>query len=233
MVNRTKGSDVGHLLEWVFPRHCLLCGDRTSADQLCLACDRELPRLAHACPVCAMPYTGIGPCGACQRDKPPFRATHALFHYRHPVDRMITRLKFGRRLELAHVLGEMAARELVGKISQAPDLVVPVPLHHSRLRERGFSQALEIARPIARAMNLPIEMRAVRRARATPPQAQLARAARVANVRDAFAVSERLSGRRVAIVDDVMTSGQTVTALARALRRAGCADIQVWVIARA
>lgn len=233
MVKEQKGVGVERLLEWIFPRQCLLCGDRASADEFCLACDRELPRVAHACPVCAMPYTGIGPCGACQKDEPPYRATHALFHYRHPVDRMITRLKFGRRLELAHVLGKMAARDLVGRISQAPDLVVPVPLHHSRLRERGFSQALEIARPIARAMNLPLESRAVRRARATLPQARLARASRVANVRDAFAVSERLSGRRVAIVDDVMTSGQTVTALAWALRRAGCADVQVWVIARA
>lgn len=231
MVNQMKGIE--RLLEWVFPHHCLMCGDRASSDQLCIACDRELPRLVQACPVCAMPYAGIGPCGACQKDKPPFRATHALFHYRHPVDRMITRLKFGRRLELAHVLGKMAARELVGRISRAPDLVVPVPLHHSRLRERGFSQALEIARPIARAMNLPIETRAVHRMRATLPQAQLPRAERVANVREAFAVSERLSGRRVAIVDDVMTSGQTVTALAAALRRAGCADVQVWVIARA
>src|SRR3990172_11620949 len=195
MVNHTKGVGVGRLLEWVFPRHCLLCGDRAWSDQFCLACDRELPRLGHACPVCAMPYTGIGPCGACQKDNPPFRTTHALFHYRHPVDRMITRLKFGRRLELAHVLGKMAARDLVGRISQAPDLVLPVPLHHSRLRERGFSQALEIARPIARAMDLPIETRAVRRVRATPPQARLARASRVSNVRDAFALSERLGGR--------------------------------------
>jgi ComF family protein len=214
-----------------------------------MPCERELPRVSHACPVCATPYADIGhigtqqgahqpfgvhqPCGACQKDKPPFRATHALFHYRHPVDRLITRLKFGRRLELAHLLGTIAAHDLVGRVSEAPDMVLPVPLHKSRLRERGFSQALEIARPIARAMNVPIDILAARRVRKTLPQARLGRESRASNVRGAFAVSDRLAGRRIAIVDDVMTSGQTVTALADALRRAGCADVQVWVIARA
>lgn len=233
MVIQKEEARASSVFDWLFPRRCLLCGNRAAMGELCAPCDRELPRLARACPVCAAPYTGIGPCGACQKNIPPFSATYALFHYRHPVDRMITRLKFGRRLELAHFLGKMAARDLVRKIAVPPDLLVPVPLHRARLRERGFSQALEIARPIARAMNLPIETRAVRRARETLPQARLSRESRVSNVRDAFTVSGGLAGRRVAIVDDVMTSGQTVTALAKSLRNEGCADIQVWVIARA
>jgi ComF family protein len=114
-----------------------------------------------------------------------------------------------------------------------PDCLVPVPLHPSRLRERGYNQALEIARPMAARHKIPLAIDAVRRIRATSAQAQLPLRERARNVRGAFIARTRFDGRRVAIVDDVMTSGHTANSLAQCLRRAGAVDIEVWVVARA
>lgn len=224
------------LLERIFPHRCVLCGDRAGAAPACRACQNSLPRMRHACPMCAMPYTGTGPCGACQKHPPPFVAAHAAFHYQFPVDRLVTALKFGGRLDLARSLGELTARELLPRITRAPDVpdvIIPVPLHAQRLRERGFSQALEIARPIAHALGRPVLTHAARRIRATEPQTRLPRAARATNVRAAFTASNTVAGQHVAIVDDVMTSGQTAASLAIALREAGCTAVEVWVVARA
>jgi ComF family protein len=112
--------------------------------------------------------------------------------------------------------------------------VLPVPLHSARLRERGYNQALEIARVLARRLKLPLATDAVRRTRATATQTTLPRTQRARNVRNAFAVrTDELNGKHVAIVDDVMTSGHTIDALAKVLRRAGAKEISVWIIARA
>ncbi len=221
------------LLEKIFPQRCVICGDRAGAGPACGACHRSLPRMLQACPVCAMPYTGTGPCGACQKDPPPFKAVHAAFQYQFPVDRLVTALKFGGRLDLARALGELSASELLPRITQTPDAIIPVPLHTQRLRERGFSQALEIARPIARVLQRPVLAHAAQRIRATEPQTRLPRAARATNVRAAFTASKSLAGLRVAVVDDVMTSGHTAKSLTMALHAAGCASVEVWVVARA
>lgn len=112
-------------------------------------------------------------------------------------------------------------------------MLVPVPLHRARLRERGYNQSLELARVVARHFGLPLAMHAVRRVRATTPQTTLTSNERRRNVRNAFHATVDFSGKRVVIVDDVMTSGHTVNALARCLRRAGAVSIVVWVTARA
>lgn len=221
---------------WLMPADCALCGARCDQD-LCVDCDRALPRLGPGCPQCAAPIAGIGrdapaPCGRCQRRPPAYDRVHALYAYALPVDRMILGLKYGRRIDWARVLGERLATRIAASNSTV-DMIIPVPLHRRRLRERGYNQSLELARPVAARLGLPLGLRGVTRARATPPQTGLSATLRRRNVRNAFDVTRDLDGRRIAMVDDVMTSGATVDAFARRLKRAGAAYIEVWVVARA
>ena len=161
-----------------------------------------------------------------------FDAAQALFLYRPPVDRLIQNLKYHRQLSLARVLGNLLAKHLDANMTIRPDILVPVPLHPARLRERGYNQSLELARIVARRFDLPLTTHAVKRVRATPPQTTLTSSERRRNVRNAFHTASNFSGKRVAIIDDVMTSGHTANALAKCLRRAGAINVVVWVVAR-
>lgn len=225
-----------NIQDWLFPGNCRLCSARTPAGQpLCAGCAAALPRIAFACPRCAAPLAqaSAAACGACQQQRLHFDATQALFHYQPPVDRLIQHLKYHRQLSLARVLGSLLAEHLRTGTIPRPDMLVPVPLHRTRLRERGYNQSLELARAVARQLDLPLATRAVRRVRATPPQTTLTSNERRRNVRNAFHATVDFSGKRIAIVDDVMTSGHTANALARCLRRAGAISVVVWVVARA
>lgn len=193
--------------------------------------------LHHGCPRCSIPYNHPdtrGVCGDCQQHPPAFQRAIALYHYSPPVDHFIRELKFHRQLGLARLLGERLASRLSSE-SARPDLIIPVPLHRNRLRERGYNQALEIARPLARVLGVPLDARCLIRKRATPPQAGLSLAARRRNLKDAFVVKhpQAVHGRCVALVDDVMTTGSTVQFASRALRAAGAEEVWVWVVARA
>jgi len=172
-------------------------------------------------------------CGECQNHPPAFDGAQAVFRYASPVDKLIQQLKYHGRLELSRVLGGYLAEHLLTLDDLLPDVVIPVPLHVSRLRERGYNQSLEIARFIARRLHVPLDWESAKRVRPTAPQAELPRDQRRKNVRGAFTTSDVFFGRRVAIVDDVMTSGHTVNALAESLRRSGAHDVRVWVVARA
>jgi ComF family protein len=156
--------------------------------------------------------------------------------YEYPVDRLVGRAKYRRRLHDARFLGELLAESLAAAVQagavEPPDLLVPVPLHRRRLGERGYNQALEIARPVAKRLRLPLQPGLCKRVRATPEQAGLPAAERRRNLRAAFSAAASVRRARVAIVDDVITTGSTVAAVAQALRKAGAADVQAWVVAR-
>jgi len=220
----------------LLPQACALCAAPAGNALVCNACARDLPRLAAACPVCALPKNDGEICGACLRKPPPFAATIAPFLYAYPIDRLLWQLKFRGRLCYA----EWAAAALAAAVLDAfrsrathlrPDRVVALPLASSRQRERGFNQAQEIAARVARSIGLP-NVPALERTVASPPQAGLALSARARNVRGAFAARVALTGARVALVDDVMTSGATLGAAATALRRAGAAHVECWIVAR-
>lgn len=221
-------------VQGMLPSFCLLCGDRVAANlDFCPGCAAALPYLSRACPVCASPYAGSGPCGQCQRRPPPFAATTALFRYASPVDRLVIGLKFHAQLLHARVLGALMAAQLAARNDPLPQLIVPMPLHRTRLRSRGFNQALELARPVARRLGVTLDYSALVRQRATGPQTELPLAARARNVRGAFRAARDLRGLRIALVDDVMTTGHTAAAAAGALRKAGADAVEVWVLARA
>lgn len=189
--------------------------------------------MIRPCPHCGLPLETTGDeCGACIRNPPAFSRTLALFRYEDPVKYLIHALKFNRKLYVAHVLGELMAEHYAQQDPRA-DMIIPVPLHTARLRERGFNQALELARPVAARLRIPVNVHACVRIRGTAAQSDLSAEQRAKNIKGAFEVRERCEGRRVAIIDDVMTTGATVDELTRMLIVHGVEDVQVWVCARA
>lgn len=227
-----------NIQSWLWPGSCLLCRSRLPwGEDLCGDCRGTLPRIENACPACAAALPDDSPgglsCGRCLQTPRMFDRARAAFAYAPPVNRLIQDLKYHRRLDLARVLGGHLAGHLAAQALPNPDLVIPVPLHRSRLRERGYNQALELARPVVKRLGLALDAGAVERVRPTPPQTELSYDERKKNMRNAFRARRRLDDRRIAIVDDVMTSGHTVEELACCLKRAGAKEVEVWVVARA
>jgi ComF family protein len=196
---------------------------------LCRPCLEDLPWLpARRCVQCAVALASGGICGACLDRPPRFDRVEAVFAYGFPVDGLLHACKYGGRLALAGLLGRELARVVTGGV----DAIVPMPLAPRRLAERGFNQALEIARPVARAARLPLLATACRKVADTPPQAALPWGERARNIRRAFVCDADLKGMRVAVVDDVLTTGATMNELARVLRKAGAVEVVGWVVAR-
>jgi ComF family protein len=205
---------------------------------ICLDCQAELPVQSTACYRCALPLHGVTTdtrllCGRCLNDPPSHDHTLSAFRYAHPIDHLIHDLKFNRKLAVARLLGELMAQQLKKQIQTCPQMIIPVPLHAARLRERGYNQATELARPMARALGIPIDYQHCQRQRATAIQSDLPASERSRNVKGVFSVVKKLPAHHVAIVDDVMTTGATVAELATTLRHAGVEKIDVWVCARA
>ncbi len=215
----------------LIPVPCVLCGEVGERSGWCPACWKEIPGRDDArCPVCALPRLGEGRCGRCLSHPPHFTATVAAAHYAFPLDAIVSHFKYGRNLAVAAPLGAL----LCSAVAQAPrpDLLVPVPAGRARLIERGFNQAAELGRFVARALDLELDARAVRRRDSDPPQATLPLDARARNVRGAFSCARAFTGARIAVVDDVLTSGATLDSLAQTLRNAGASDVHCWVVAR-
>jgi ComF family protein len=227
-----------HVEHWLFPAACVLCGKPgANGRELCADCLGDLPYNNVACAQCASPLSvqavAGSLCGRCQQTPPSYDRAFSAFHYTHPVAQLIHRLKFNAKLNMARLLGELMADHLHSKIQTRPELIIPVPLHRSRLRGRGFNQALEIARPVAGKLGIPIDYQSCVRARATVDQLGLTAKQRRANVKDAFSVVRPVQARHVAVMDDVMTTGHTLEEVAKVLRTAGVEQIDVWVVARA
>ncbi|MFC5571176.1 ComF family protein [Lysobacter yangpyeongensis] len=225
----------------LWPSRCLVCeAPGLEGLDLCGACCDALPWNRCACPHCALPLATPGVCGACLRRgavrarrgrAPLLDGVHAAFVYAAPLDRLLPRFKFHRDLAAGALLSQLVAD--AARQWPRPHALVPVPLHRARLRRRGYDQALELARPLAQALELPLRGDLLWRTRATAAQSELGAGARRRNLRGAFAVRcpDALPAH-VALVDDVMTTGTTVLAAAEALRRAGVQRVDAWVCAR-
>lgn len=215
---------------------CVICGiESAGADgPLCAGCDRDfLSPHARRCAVCALglPATATDVCGACLRHPPHFDATLTLGDYAPPLDGMVLALKSGGRLALARDFGTLLARH-ARRLDCAGAMIVAVPLAFERHAERGFNQALEIARRVARELALPLGIDALLRVRHAAPQHLLALAERRRNVRGAFSVRADVRGRHVLVVDDVLTTGSTLNEIAAVLKRAGATRVTNFVVAR-
>lgn len=211
---------------------CLLCGENSGSAPICPACAADLPHFSahHACPCCGEVSTLGSTCGRCLRRPPAFSRTQALWRYAFPADRLIQALKYRHCLPLGTWFGEILATTIDAKDI---DSIVPLPLHPQRLAERGFNQSVLIAEALGNCLNLPVDRDSLQRSRPTPPQAGQPYRRRQANVRDAFESCGKLSGQRLLLVDDVMTTGATLREAARILRLLGATEVRLAVVARA
>jgi len=218
------------------PPQCLLCRTPLTNDLarglLCNGCENDLPWNTSACPSCALPQSSASICARCQKRPPPFDAAWAAFRFAPPIRQSILSLKYHAGFMQARWLGETMAAQLAQRAATLPDLLLPVPLHPGRLRRRGYNQALELTRVLAHRLAIDCDPRAACRLRATADQIGQSAAARRRNLRGVFSVAPRVAGRRVALVDDVMTTGSTLAELTRCCRKVGAASIEVWVAAR-
>lgn len=226
------------LIGMVYPPRCVLCGSSGfNRMDICVACYRDLPWIESACKQCAIPLAINGAdaieCGHCLKKSPAFDHSISLFSYQNDAIKLIHQLKFNEKLTNARLLGSMLAAAVQKNGTVLPDCILPVPLSKKRLRQRGFNQSIELARPIHRALNIPISTGSVIRVRDTQSQTGLDRKQRRKNILNAFHVIQPLNAQHVAIVDDVVTTTSTVNELARILKKAGVKRVDIWSIARA
>ena len=220
------------LANCLYPERCVLCR-APATNALCPDCRVDLPFIERGCKRCALPLSGTGnglECGACQRRAPAFDRAAIPLLYAPPADVLITRFKFHGKLPLAATLATLIAEHV--QSDPRPDVIVPVPLHPIRVRERGFNQSLELARVLSRQLAVPLSKRALTRTRHTQPQTNLDLRRRRRNLVGAFRAVAQDLPTHVALVDDVMTTGATAEAAATELKRAGAISVSVWAIAR-
>lgn len=210
---------------------CVLCNSMSRNGLWCAACDAALPYLSKVhCPVCALPTPGGEVCGHCLKQPPHFTSTTAVFEYSFPLDKLIQSMKYREQLPLAHNF----AIKLVQHIDTGnlPDYIIAMPLHPAKLRERGFNQSHLLAATVCRKLKLKLLPNACQRVRDTASQSALPWQQRKRNMRNAFCCNTDLTGKRVALVDDVLTTGASFNALAEAVTKQGAVQVYAWVVAR-
>ena len=220
------------MLRFLYPSSCVLCGGKGAGDRdLCADCFAELPWNRHPCPRCAAPLPPDADtplCGECIKRLPSWDEARSPLAYGFPMDKLVQQFKFGGELSVGRLLGGLLAEYLAAGTDK-PDCLVPVPLHPSRLKERGFNQAMELARPLSRRLKVKIRLDLC----ATEVQSKLDAAERHKNLKGAFTVQSGVQGMHLALLDDVVTTGTTMEELSKALRDAGARRISVWSVCRA
>lgn len=225
------------VLSYLYPDSCLLCGS-TQVDQpgFCRDCLLELPYNLHFCHCCALPLPAEAPaqslCGRCRNSPPHFDHCLAPLHYTPPTSRLISNLKFNGQLHIRRGLSHLMGDFIDYHQERRPTVIIPVPLHPKRLANRGYNQALELARLLGERFLIPLDSHSCSRNRETPPQTDLERRERQRNLRGAFSVIEGFSAEHVALVDDVVTTGSTLSELARVLKQNGVKRVDAWAVAR-
>lgn len=231
------------LVDFLFPPLCHIC--RTFIPDagplhICPSCREQLRPISHPlCQVCGIPFIGAGsdhPCGDCLKKTPAFDVARAGFVYEGHCRELIHAFKYQNKHHLRRPLALLVLESLTEfTAAHRPDVIVPVPLHVKRLRSRGFNQAVLLGELLAVEWQLPLERRVLRRVRWTEPQISLSAEERRENVKGAFAVADKsaVAGKRVLIVDDVLTTGSTVEECSRMLKCAGAVNVAAVTVARA
>ncbi len=230
-------------MDALLPRHCVMCGCGSGAHNLCRPCFAELPRIGQACLQCGLPLSQTRgqtikqTCNHCLCTPPPWESAIAALLYGFPVDQLVCRFKFGRQLPCGQILGREIALAARKRCTELPDCIVPVPLHRSRLFLRAFNQADVLARQVGKALEVPVGGSVLRRRRRTRAHSGLDAGSRRINIEAAFSCKipahKQVMYRHVVLLDDVMTTGATLTECTQVLLRAGVQRVSVWVAARA
>lgn len=227
---------VARILSAFLPARCLLCeAPGLAALDLCDACWLALPWNDIACPHCGLPLPHPAPtCGACLKRPPPVTHTLAPLRYEGGVAQLLPRFKFHHQLAAGRVLAAAIVHAVeASAIADGMELLLPMPLHPKRLAQRGYNQVVELARPLSKALHLPLRLDGLNRVRDTAPQTGLDARARRRNLRGAFVASPEIQGMRILLLDDVITTGTSLREASRALLRAGASEVRALAIARA
>lgn len=224
----------------LFKQSCLLCKSADGGDiAICNDCVKDLPwHIQPHCPQCGLLSFNSQLCGHCLKSAPDFDATHALFTYVYPLDALLQRYKYGSMLNFSHSFADLMSEDLLLSNTKAKDidLIIPMPMHPQRLQERGFNQALEIAKLVSNKLEVPLDYKSCLRNKLTPPQASLPLKERVKSIHGVFSIKKshahNLQGLKIALIDDVMTSGASLNELAKTIKKAGASHVECWVIAR-
>lgn len=222
---------------FLLPSRCIFCDQPGFAElDLCKACLDDFPTNQNCCYRCGEHFdTAINNpqlCGRCLKNHPGFDETHAPYLYGDNMRYLITQLKFHQQYKNARLLGTLMAKHMAKNV-ELPECLIPIPLHPTRYQQRGFNQSVEIARQLSTQLSIPMNINSCIRHRDTPHQTDLPAKQRKKNMRKAFTVVHRLPYQHVAIVDDVMTTGATTSALAEILKTQGVCRVDAWVCARA
>jgi ComF family protein len=224
------------IISKLIPSFCIFCGCKTNhSNQCCKQCEADLPWVICACRQCGAKLSANNNliCGNCLTTKHAFDETIVLFRYEGTIPKIINALKFGGKLIYAEMLGNWISKSLLIHSSlEMPDLIIPVPLHKKRLSDRGFNQALEIAKYVSKKLNIKINYTDCIRTKNTKAQAQLSECERLKNVKNAFSINKNLKAKHIAILDDVITTGQTVEELSLELKKHGVEKITVIACAK-
>ncbi len=222
---------------------CILCNTNTHQNFcLCRDCLHDLPTSSDSCPKCgnALPTQlstklatnkvtmNIATCGYCQTHKLFVDNTFSLFQYKMPIDYFIKQIKFHNSLVIADLLGKLMANHIILHELQRPDAIIPIPLHVKRLRQRGYNQALEIAKPLSKLLNIPILHNHLVRHKHTRPQTDCTIKERNKNITNSFTIANLPQSQTVAIVDDVITTGATINEAAKVLKQNGVTRVFAW-----
>jgi ComF family protein len=211
---------------------CVAC-NTMDPNGLCPACSVHAPRVGNPCRQCGASIGlpgGYPVCGRCRRHPPAYDLTVVPFRYAPPLSGVIHRFKYRGRVSNAKPLAKIFSMETATRHNPRPQLLIPVPLHWTRLIKRGFNQSVELCRHLSAELDIPFDRSAVYRTRRTPPQVELPLSRRRRNVKDCFGLRRQLHVDSVAIVDDVMTSGETMNQMASLLKKHGVTNVQSWAI---
>ena len=227
---------VDSMIDAILPWRCVVCGLSCTGPGICSPCKAALPWNDKACLQCSLPLHNVDDqrCGACIIKPPVFETTVSPLLFKFPVDRLIHKFKFQRDLTAGAVLGSILAENLALKELPLPDLVIPVPMHRFRLLHRGFNQSFELAQQLGKTLDVPIAICELQRHRHTSAQTGLDAKSRRKNLKGAFHWrGKTLNGMKLALVDDVMTTGSTIAECSRVLKRSGAREVAAWTLARA
>lgn len=222
--------------DYFLPEKCALCRCESNLG-FCINCQKLLPWIECACEICSIQLSEPGVCGHCQSRRPVYQDSIIPFRYKSPISDLIQGMKYSNQLSYAVALAKILSLWVMKNPADLPDTIVPMPLHRKRIVQRGFNQATEIARVLSKQLDIPINQTLLKRVKNTEKQTGLHEKMRQQNVRNAFVgkASTRenpTAYRHVALLDDVVTSGSTVNAAAKALIGAGVECVSVWAIAK-